>query len=312
MMRDKRRSGLRLLLTGAGGQIGWELERALAPFGILYASHAGTLDLRDERAIRGTVRDFMPDAIINAAAYTAVDRAEGERDLCHRLNAKAPGILAEEAERLGAWMIHYSSDYVYSGRNSRPWLEDDEPDPVNYYGESKLAGDTVVSGRASRHIIFRTSWVYASRGSNFLLTMLRLFGADKTGDKKVRVVDDQIGAPTWARFLAEATAHALRQALDSADSRLSGIYHLACGGSTSWHGFAGEILDYAGKYLEIGEVGLEAIRTEDYPSAAARPAWSLLSTEKASETFGIYAMPWRDAARLCLEEVRERAGKKDE
>ena len=304
---------MRIMLTGAGGQLGWELERSLLPFGIVDARRTATLNLLDGQGVRRAVRDFRPDVIINAAAYTAVDKAQSERDLCYRLNAEAPGILAEEAEKLGAWIIHYSTDYVYSGKNDRPWLEDDEPGPVNYYGESKLAGDAAVSDRASRHIIFRTSWVYASRGSNFLLTMLRLFRHEPE-NKTIRVVGDQTGTPTWARFLAGATTQALRQVLGSGGTCLSGIYNIACGGSTTWHGFASEILDYATKYLDAGGIELAAIRTEDYPAAAMRPAWSVLSTEKARNAFGIYATRWQDAVRLCLEEVREmgKKGKKNE
>jgi dTDP-4-dehydrorhamnose reductase len=304
---------MRIMLTGPGGQVGWELNRSLTPYGVVGAYGSDALNLSDEPAIREAVRGFRPDVIVNAAAYTAVDRAETERDACRRLNAEAPGVLAEEAEKLGAWLIHFSTDYVYGGKGGRPWREDDEPCPVNYYGESKLAGDIAVSARSRRHLIFRTSWVYASRGSNFLLTMLRLFAADRADQKngkkrEVHVVDDQVGAPTWARFLAQAATLAIKRAVELDDTRVSGVYHLVCGGSTSWYGFAREILEYAGKYFGVDRLALIPIQSKDYVSPAARPAWSVLSTEKSGRAFGVYAVPWQEAARLCMDEIRERRG----
>jgi dTDP-4-dehydrorhamnose reductase len=291
------------LLTGSRGQVGWELRRALAPFGVIEARNSDTLNLLDERAAREAVRDFKPDVIINAAAYTAVDRAESDRETCRRLNADAPAALAEEAEKLGAWMVHYSTDYVFSGNkdgDGRPRAEDDAPAPANYYGETKLAGDMAVRERASKHLIFRTSWVYAPRGSNFLLTMLRLFG--KGGD--VRVVDDQIGSPTWARYLADVTAVSLRRAMEIGP-RVSGVYNVTSGGSVSWFGFAEEILKYSRGAFSVGGVRLLPIPSDEYPTAAARPKWSVLSTDKAARVFGIRAVPWRDAARLCIDEIKE-------
>jgi dTDP-4-dehydrorhamnose reductase len=298
---------MRIMLTGSGGQVGWELNRVLLPYGIVGGYGASGLDLLDGPATREAVRRFRPDVIINAAAYTAVDKAETERIVCRGLNAVAPGILAEEAERLGAWLIHYSTDYVYGGKNDRPWLEDDEPNPVNYYGESKLEGDIAVSERASKHLVFRTSWVYSSRRSNFLLTMLRLFASSEGGRKKaVRVVDDQIGAPTWARFIAQATAIAVKSAIETADAGISGVYHLASGGFVSWCGFAREILEYSRARMGLGDVELIPISSKDYASGAARPAWSVLSTEKTRGTFGVHAIHWQEAARLCIDEIMER------
>ena len=290
---------LKIFLTGAYGQVGWELNRALLPYGVVYACDKDTLDLLDEGAIRQTVRDFKPDVIINSAAYTAVDKAEKDRDLCLRLNARALEILAEEAGVLGAWVVHYSTDYVYNGRNDRPWIEDDAPDPVNFYGESKFEGDLAVVGNAPKHLIFRTSWVYASRGSNFLLTMLRLF-AEK---KELRIVNDQTGAPTWARYIAQATVMALKTALDENDDALSGVYNLVASGAVTWYDFAREIRQYAGGF---DDVKLIPVSSAEYPTPAARPKWSVLSTEKIRRVFGVHSPPWQDAMRLCIDEVTER------
>ncbi|GHV44085.1 NAD(P)-dependent oxidoreductase [Synergistales bacterium] len=283
---------------GSSGQVGWELNRGLLPYGVVKACDKDNLDLLNESEIRGAVREFKPNVIINAAAYTAVDRAETDRETCRALNVTAPGVMAEEAEKRGAWMVHYSSDYVFNGRNTRPWTEDDEPDPINYYGQSKLEGDLAIMRNSSRYLIFRTSWVYASRGSNFLLTMLRLF-ANKN---EVRVVNDQIGAPTWARYLAQATLLSLKQAMNNDDAGLSGVYNLVASGSTSWYDFAREIKEYAGGF----DVSVNPISSAEYPVPAPRPEWSVLSLEKIERVFGVYAAPWRDAARLCIDEIKER------
>ena len=293
---------IKIFLTGARGQVGWELNRALLPYGEVYACDADTLDLLDEGAVRKAVREFEPGVIINAAAYTAVDRAESDRDLCMALNARAPEILAEEAGSLGVWMVHYSTDYVYNGGNGRPWTEEDAPDPVNYYGESKLAGDMAIAGNAPKHLIFRASWVYASRGSNFPLTMLRLF-AEK---KELRIVNDQTGAPTWARYIAQATAMVLGAVLGADDEALKGvpgIYNLAASGAVTWYDFAREIKRYAG--CSDG-AELIPVSSAEYPAPAARPRWSVLSTEKIRRVFGVHAPHWRDMMRLCMDEI-ERA-----
>jgi dTDP-4-dehydrorhamnose reductase len=297
MMRPNAK--MKIFLTGSYGQVGWELNRALLPYGEICACDKDTLDLLDENAVRQAVRDFNPNIIINAAAYTAVDKAETDRDLCRLLNVRVPEILAEEAEKLEAWMVHYSTDYVFNGRNDRPWVEDDEPDPVNYYGESKLGGDMAIARNASRHIIFRTSWVYASRGSNFLLAMLRLFAQKK----ELRIVDDQIGAPTWARYIAQAALLALYQALDKDDARLSGVYNLAASGMASWYDFAREIRSYAGGF---DDVNLTPVTSAEYPTPAARPGWSALSLEKIQRVFGIYPAAWQNAMKLCIDEVKKR------
>ena len=288
---------MRIFLTGAYGQVGWELNRGLLPYGEIFASDKDTLDLFDPAAVRRSVRDFKPNAIINAAAYTAVDRAETEQDLCRQLNAEIPAVLAEEAAALGAWMVHYSTDYVFNGDNDRPWTEDDKPDPVNFYGRSKLEGDTAVAGICPKHLVFRTSWVYTSRGSNFPLTMLRLFKEKN----ELRIVDDQIGSPTWARYIAQATLMALQGAHDTDDMRLSGVYNLVASSTTSWYNFAREIRDYFGGFENVT---LHPVPSSEYPTSAARPKLSVLSTEKIGRVFGIHPAPWRDAMKLCLDEVK--------
>ncbi|MDR1944043.1 MAG: dTDP-4-dehydrorhamnose reductase [Synergistaceae bacterium] len=289
----------RFLLIGRRGQVGWELRRSLLPYGEVEARSSDELNLLDQSAVREAVRAFRPDAIINAAAYTAVDRAESERDVCRALNSLAPGVLAEEAERLGAWVVHYSTDYVFNGKKESPWTEEDEPDPVNYYGESKLAGDLAIARSSRKHLIFRTSWVYSSRGSNFLLTMLRLFAAKGS----VRVVNDQIGAPTWARFIAQVTLIALREAMDRGDAGVSGLYNLASSGRASWYDFAREIRSCAGD--ACGGVSISPDSSEEYPTPARRPARSVHSTEKIERAFGIRPPDWRDAARLCMDGIGE-------
>jgi dTDP-4-dehydrorhamnose reductase len=288
---------MRIFLTGAYGQVGWELNRGLLPYGEIFASDKDTLDLLDPAAIRRSVRDFKPNVIINAAAYTAVDRAEAERDLCRKLNADVPSVLAGEAAALGAWMVHYSTDYVFNGNNGRPWTEDDTPDPINFYGLSKLEGDMAVAEKCSKHLVFRTSWVYASRGSNFLLTMLRLFKEKN----ELSIVDDQIGSPTWARYIAQTTLMALKEAHDADDARLSGVYNLAASGTTSWYNFAREIRDYFGG---CENVTLRPVPSSEYPTLAARPRWSVLSAEKLGRVFGIHSVSWREAMKLCLDEIK--------
>jgi dTDP-4-dehydrorhamnose reductase len=290
---------MKIFLTGAYGQVGWELNRALSPYGEIYACDRDTLDLLDESEVRRAVRGFRPNVIVNAAAYTAVDRAENDRELCGKLNITAPGILAEEAESLGAWMVHFSTDYVFNGKNDRPWTEGDAPDPVNYYGRSKLRGDDAVAKNSPKYLIFRTSWVYAARGSNFLLTMLRLF-AQKD---ELRVVNDQTGAPTWARYIAQAASMALGQAFENDDASLSGVYNLVASGATSWYNFARAIRDYAGGFAGVT---LRPVVSEEYPTPAARPKWSVLSSEKIRRVFGVYPAHWMDSMRLCIDEIKER------
>lgn len=289
---------MNILLTGKNGQVGWELQRSLLPLGRVAACGRDELDLTDADAVRRMLDEVRPDAIVNAAAYTAVDKAESEPGLAHAINAAAPALLADEAARRGVLLVHYSTDYVYDGRKASPYVEDDAVNPLGAYGRSKLAGEAGIELSGADHLIFRTCWVYAARGSNFLRTILRL-AAER---EELRVVADQVGAPTWARLIAEATAHALKQALQERrdGSFDSGVYHLAAGGETSWHGFASAIV--------AGRGGLRAkavapIATAEYPLPAARPANSRLNTANFQQRFSLALPDWRDGLRLCLEDI---------
>jgi dTDP-4-dehydrorhamnose reductase len=290
-----------ILLTGKNGQVGWELRRTLAPLGKVVAVDAQELDLADPAAIREAVRSVRPDIIVNPAAYTAVDKAESEHGLAQAVNGEAPGVFAEEARALGAWMVHYSTDYVFDGEKRGAYLETDAPNPQSVYGKTKLAGEHAVRAAGGKHLIFRTSWVYGSRGHNFMLTMLRL----ARERKELRVVNDQIGAPTWCRSLAEMTAQVLAQLRrpDCEPGDMSGTYHMTSSGSVSWHGFAAEILGRSG----IAPLpALLPIPSSEYPTPASRPGNSVLSNEKLHRTFGLAAGDWRDNLALCMEELRPR------
>jgi dTDP-4-dehydrorhamnose reductase len=289
-----------ILLTGKNGQVGWELQRTLAPLGKVVALDAVELDLADAEAIRQTTRSIRPDIIVNPAAYTAVDKAESEPELAQAVNGTAPGVFAEEARRLNAWLVHYSTDYVFDGAKAGPYSETDAPNPQSVYGRTKLAGEKAVRAAGGKHLILRTSWVYGSRGHNFMLTMLRL----AKERSELRVVDDQVGAPTWCRSLAEITAQILAQlhAPGNEDSeRAIGTYHLTSSGRVSWHGFAAEILQQAAVQPLPN---LIAIPSHDYPTPAIRPKNSELSNDKLSSTFSLAAGDWQDNLRLCLQEMR--------
>jgi dTDP-4-dehydrorhamnose reductase len=260
---------LRILLTGRNGQVGWELQKALAPLGELTALGRAELDLRDAGRIREAVRASNADAIVNAAAYTAVDKAESEREAAFAVNATAPGVLAEEAKRSGALLVHYSTDYVFDGEKPAPYVEEDAPNPINVYGASKLAGERAIAASGCRHLILRTSWVYGPRGANFYLAMLRL-------------ADDQEGAPTSSLAIARATAQLLRPGAH-------GLYHLSAAGQTSWCGFARAILGRAGLATPV-----VAIRTEDYPAPAKRPRNSRLGCSRLRADFGVALAPWEE------------------
>jgi dTDP-4-dehydrorhamnose reductase len=289
-----------ILLTGKNGQVGWELQRTLAPLGKVVALDADELNLADAGAIRATVRSIRPDIIVNPAAYTAVDRAESEPDLAQAVNAAAPGIFAEEAKALGAWLVHYSTDYIFDGEKQGAYVETDAPNPQSIYGKTKLAGEEAVRAAGAKHLIFRTSWVYGSRGHNFMLTMLRL----AKERPELRVVDEQVGAPTWCRSLAEITAQILAQLhMPGAGERdVSGTYHLTSSGSVSWHGFTAEILRQSGM---APLPNLLAIPSSAYPTPAKRPKNSVLSNDKLTRTFGLNAGDWKDNLRLCMQEVRQ-------
>lgn len=286
-----------ILILGASGQVGTELQRSFAGAGKVVSCDRTRADLSQPESLRALIREIRPSVILNAAAYTAVDRAETERGLATAINATAPGVLAEEAARLGALLVHYSTDYVFNGSKSSAWLETDSTDPLNFYGASKLAGEQAIQAVGGKYLIFRTSWVYGPHGKNFLLTMLR-FGRERD---ELRVVDDQVGSPTSSIAIADATRSAVDRALGSQED-LSGIYHLTCGGEISWCGFARAIFARCGAQLQGKEPRVTAIRTEQYPTPAARPRNSALANEKLHERFGIELPPWQPA----LDEVVRR------
>jgi len=282
---------LKILLLGRNGQAGWELERSLAPLGEPTALGRAELDLADVPRLVATIRALQPEAIVNAAAYTSVDKAESERETAFAINATAPRVLAEEAKRIGALLVHYSTDYVFDGAKAVPYVEDDEPNPLNVYGASKLAGERAIAATGCRHLILRTSWVYGPRGANFMLTMLRLARERPA----LRVVNDQVGAPTSSIEIARATATVLARAAQS--SNVTGLYHLAAAGETSWCGFARAILAKA----EVA-TPVVPIRTEDYPTAARRPRNSRLDCSRLRETFGVTLAPWEEGLAEALAE----------
>jgi dTDP-4-dehydrorhamnose reductase len=285
---------VKILLTGAAGQVGYELERCLQGLGEVVAVDRARMDLADLDQVRRVVREVAPGLIVNAAAYTAVDKAQGEPELAHRVNAEAPGVMAQEARVLGAAMVHYSTDYVFDGAKDGPYLETDATNPLNVYGHSKLAGEQAVAAAGIPHLILRTSWVYGMRGRNFLLTMLRR--ARERG--QVRVVADQVGAPTWSRTVAQTTAHILAQAQVGGENwwrEHGGIYHLASQHQTSWCGFAEAIMAEAGIACPVEPIG-----TEEYPTPARRPRNSVLNSDKLVTHF--CSLPdWRSALHLCMQ-----------
>jgi dTDP-4-dehydrorhamnose reductase len=278
---------VKILLTGPTGQVGWELCSRLPALGEVVALDRAALDLSDPDAIRERVRELRPEVIVNAAAYTAVDRAESEPDLATAINATAPGVLAEEARCLDALFVHYSTDYVFDGTKATPYVEDDSPNPLSVYGRTKLEGERAIRASGCRHLILRTSWVYAGRGHNFLLTMLRL-GAERP---ELRVVGDQRGAPTWARDIAEASVKLLAQPVE-------GLFHLTAAGETTWHGFASEIMRLAGLAAVV-----QRIRSDEYPTAARRPANSVLDNGRLRAAAGVVMPAWEESLAKCLAEI---------
>lgn len=284
---------MKILLTGSTGQVGYELERSLQGLGEVIAVDRSQMDLSNLNQVRDVIRATRPQLIVNPAAYTAVDKAESEPELAHRINAEAPAVMAEEARLLGAALVHYSTDYVFSGRDAAARVENDPVGPLNVYGASKLAGERAIAASGVPHLIFRTSWVYGMRGKNFLLTMLRLA---KERDE-LRIVDDQHGAPTWSRTIADTTALILAQARAGGPSWWQdngGTYHLSSQGRTTWCGFTAAILEEAGIACN-----LVPITTDQYPLPAARPQYSALSSDRLQERF-VRLPDWREALRLCL------------
>ena len=284
---------MRVLVLGRNGQVGTALTQSLQGLGELITLDRAQLDLANQDAIRTALRELQPQMIINAAAYTAVDAAESDEATAFQINAEAPRVIAEESERLGATLIHYSTDYVFDGGKQGAWLEDDATAPLSVYGRSKLAGEQAITDVGGTHLILRTSWVYGRHGKNFLLTMLKLA---ETRDE-LAVVDDQMGAPTWAVTIADATAAIIRDSGEPAQlAALSGVYHLCAGGHTSWFGFAEAIFAHASVQRKPK---LRPITTAEYPTPAKRPANSMLNTDKFRHTFGDLPA-WDDALQTCM------------
>jgi dTDP-4-dehydrorhamnose reductase len=295
---------MKILLLGKNGQVGWELQRSLAPLGELLALDSRSSDycgdLNDLSGMAATVQRFAPDVIVNAAAYTAVDKAESEPQLARRVNAEAPAVLAREAKRLNALLVHYSTDYVFAGNGDTPWQENDPVAPLSVYGSSKLEGEQAIQASGCSHLIFRTSWVYAARGNNFAKTMFRLAQERDS----LNVIDDQFGAPTGADLLADVTAHAIRTM--SQQPELGGLYHLAAAGETTWCRYARFVLEQAkmaGLNLKVTPDMVCGIDTEAYPTPAKRPNNSRLSTQKLQKAFALHLPEWRVGVARMLTEV---------
>ncbi len=298
---------MKILLLGKNGQVGWELQRSLAPLGELLALDSRSADycgdLADLEGLAGTLARYAPDVVVNAAAYTAVDKAESEPQLAQRVNAEALRVMAEFAVRSDALLVHYSTDYVFPGHGQTPWREVDGVAPLNVYGQSKLAGEQAIQATGCRHLIFRTSWVYAARGNNFAKTMLRLA---KERDA-LGVIDDQFGAPTGAELIADVTAHAI--VATRRDPALVGLYHLAAGGETSWCGYARFVLEQAaaaGVELKVSAQAINALTTDAYPLPAKRPANSRLNTEKLQKAFSLNLPDWQLGVARMLKEIIEK------
>ena len=298
-------SRMKILLLGKNGQVGWELQRSLAPLGEVIAldfDSPGPLsaDFSKPESLAATVRAVAPDVIVNAAAHTAVDKAESEPELARALNATSPAVLAREAAACGAWLLHYSTDYVFDGSGSTPRDEDAPTGPLNVYGQTKLEGEEAIRASGCRHLILRTSWVYGARGGNFARTMLKLAQEREA----LKVIADQIGAPTGADLLADLSAHMIRAA--RADASLAGSYHAVAAGETSWHGYASHVIAFArtaGVPLKVAEGAIEAVPTSAFPTPARRPLNSRLSSAKLREHFGLVLPDWRAGVERMLTEV---------
>jgi dTDP-4-dehydrorhamnose reductase len=292
---------MKILLTGKNGQVGFELQRSLAVLGEVRAIDLAECDLSDEVAIRREVQAFQPDVVVNPAAYTAVDQAESQLDLADAVNARAPSVFAEEAQRLGALMLHFSTDYVYDGTKPTAYVESDAPAPRSVYGRTKLAGDEAVQAQCKRHLILRTSWVVGAHGGNFAKTMLRL-AAER---EALNVVADQFGAPTSAALLADVAAHLIRQTATVQDGPW-GVYHATASGETNWHEYACWVIEAArtaGRPIRVPPGGVRAISSAEYPTPAQRPANSRLNTAKLQATFGLRLPPWQEGLGHILQQI---------
>ncbi|MCK9606752.1 MAG: dTDP-4-dehydrorhamnose reductase [Methylomonas sp.] len=295
---------MKILLLGKNGQVGWELQRSLAPLGELIAldrqsqTHCGVLS--NLNGIAKSLQDLQPNVIVNAAAYTAVDKAETDIEAANLINSQAPTVLAEAAKACDAWLVHYSTDYVFDGSGTRAWREDDTTSPLSVYGRTKLAGEQAIQQSGVRHLLFRTSWVYAARGNNFAKTMLRL----AQEREQLSVINDQFGSPTGAELLADVTALAIRTAWDRQD--VAGLYHLVADGETSWFDYADYVLNFArdaGISLKLAKDTLRAIPTEQYPTPARRPLNSRLNTDKLKTTFDLCLPSWQTGVERMLMEI---------
>jgi dTDP-4-dehydrorhamnose reductase len=295
---------MKILLLGKNGQVGWALQRSLAPLGEVLALDRHSTDfcgdLSQPERLAQTVRDYRPDVVVNAAAHTAVDKAESEPELARCLNATAPAALAQAAAEVGAWLVHYSTDYVFNGQGDAPWHEDSATGPLSVYGQTKLEGEQAIAAVCAKHLIFRTSWVYAARGGNFAKTMLRL-AAER---ERLTVINDQHGAPTGADLIADVTAHAIRSVMRQAE--LAGVYHLVAAGETTWHGYASHVVAQARRIrpelaLKVSEIA--PVPTTSFPTPAQRPLNSRLSTQKLQQAFGLVMPPWQHGVARMLSET---------
>jgi dTDP-4-dehydrorhamnose reductase len=297
---------MKILLLGKNGQVGWELQRSLAPLGEVLALDRHSTDfcgdLSQPERLAQTVRAWRPDVIVNAAAHTAVDQAESELELARCLNATAPAALAQTAAEVGAWLVHYSTDYVFSGQGNTPRQEADATGPLSVYGQTKLEGEQAIVASGCKHLIFRTSWVYGARGGNFARTMLRLAGERE----RLTVIDNQHGAPTGADLIADVTAHAIRQVMQPQAASLAGIYHLVAGGETTWHGYARHVIAQARliqPQLALKVTDIAPVPTSAFPTPAQRPLNSRLNTHKLQQAFGLVLPPWQQGVDRMLAEI---------
>ncbi len=298
---------MKILLLGKGGQVGWELQRSLALLGEIIALDHDSKplcgDFTNLQGLAETVRKVAPDVIVNAAAHTAVDKAESEPDLARTINALAVGVLAEAAKESGAWLVHYSTDYVFDGSGEHAWQEQDPVAPLSIYGKTKLEGERLILASGCKHLVFRTSWVYGARGGNFAKTMLR-FAQDRDA---LKVIDDQFGAPTGADLLADVTAHAIRTAVVRPE--VSGLYHLVAGGVTTWHEYASMVIAYArdhGVAIKVAGDAIHPVATSAFPTPAKRPHNSRLNTEKLQQTFNLTLPDWQFGVQRMLTEILEK------
>ncbi|MFI5447154.1 dTDP-4-dehydrorhamnose reductase [Polaromonas sp. UC242_47] len=296
---------MKILLFGKNGQLGWELQRSLGLLGELVALDRRSCDLCGDltnlQGLANTVQQVLPDVIVNAAAYTAVDNAESESELARLINATAPGLLAQEACKLGAWLVHYSTDYVFDGSGTQPWLEADVPAPLNVYGQTKLDGEQLIAKHCKHYLIFRTSWIYSARGGNFVRTMLRL----AREREHLTVIEDQFGAPTGAELLADVTAHAIHQVIGKEGARPqdAGLYHLTASGETTWHEYASRVIDHARQKNAVAAREMIPVPTSAFPTPARRPHNSRLDSAKLQATFGLSLPPWQHGVDRTLAEI---------